>query len=173
MSSFLLRSCGVCRLVCFPWNVLFFFAFKKLVDKMDGPTTPKRARLDNASSAAQSPASPSNSPTCGFLHAVKGLREKGANSFFEFHIQTENDVLRGLCFDKSKHSIFIKYSSEKTPVSISAAPKSDKRDPGQMVLMVGSYTKVSGTSSVQHLWQKFENPNLVRAVFFLHIYILY
>ena len=65
----------------------------------------------------------------------------------------------------------MKYSSEKTPVSISAAPKSDKRDPGQMVLMVGSYTKVSGTSSVQHSWQKFENPNLVRAVFFLHTYI--
>ena len=54
----------------------------------------------------------------GYLHNISPLKKGSKTTWFDMQIQTEAEVVRGVCFSAAKHNDFKKYSEQKSPIKI-------------------------------------------------------
>ena len=55
---------------------------------------------------------------CGYVHNVSPIGQGQSKKYFDFRLQTENDVIRAVCFSPSKRKAFDEASMKKSPVKI-------------------------------------------------------
>ena len=49
----------------------------------------------------------------GYLHNISPLKKGSKTTWFDMQIQTEAEVVRGVCLSAAKHNDFKKYSEQK------------------------------------------------------------
>lgn len=70
----------------------------------------------------------------GYLHNVSPIKKSEKVSYFDMSIQTNNDVIRGVCFSPVKHTQFKDISEKKSPVKVRQF-KLDNKSDNNTVLM--------------------------------------
>ncbi len=54
----------------------------------------------------------------GYIHNVSQVGQGETKKFFDFRVQTESDIIRGVCFSPGKKRAFEEIATNKSPVKI-------------------------------------------------------
>ena len=99
----------------------------------------------------------------GYIHCLSPIKGKpGAKKYFDFTIQTENDVLRGVCFSPEKKNEIEHFTKAKSPVKIKRYSQNMKY--GATNIVIEKNTHLSVTDKLPFEPAKLQSDNTVASL---------
>ena len=98
----------------------------------------------------------------GYIHNVSPMKHSEKTKYFDLQVQTENAIVRGVCFAQQKRDQFETFSKQKPPVKLTKCTLTDQGQ--RRTILMNSRTQLEQTNVEFAFWKSLQSRMFPRCL---------